>query len=76
VFVLSPSSPAERVWFEGSEAVLDEVSDLDTLKELSPAEVDAAFWVGARLAQAYLPRLCAAAAVECEPVALGSAPGM
>jgi hypothetical protein len=74
VFVLSPSSPSERVWFEGNEDILDAVSDLDTLKELTADEVDAAFWVGARLAQAYLPRLCAAAGVECAPVALGAAP--
>jgi predicted acylesterase/phospholipase RssA len=74
VFVLSPSSPGERGRFAGNEALLDAVSDLDTLKELSPREVDAAFWVGGRMAQAYLPALCAAAAIQCRPVTLGEAP--
>ena len=74
VFVLSPASPAERRRFEGNEALLDAVSDLDTLKELSSDEVDAAFWVGARLAEAYLPELCAATNVNCDPVVLDAAP--
>lgn len=74
VFVLSPSSPAERHHYAGNEALLDSVSDLDTLKELSADEVDAAFWVGARLAEAYLPALCAAANLACSPVSLGPAP--
>ena len=74
VFVLSPASPAERQRFAGNETLLDSVSDLDTLKELAPDEVDAAFWVGARLAQTYLPDLCAAAEIECSSVSLGDAP--
>jgi hypothetical protein len=74
VFVLSPASPAERQRFAGDEALLDAVSDLDTLKELSPDEVDAAYWIGARLAQAYLPELCASAEIECSSVMLGGAP--
>lgn len=74
VFVLSPSSPAERRRYAGNEALLDAVSGLDTLKELAPDEVDAAFWVGARLAEAYLPELCAAAELECRAVSLGEPP--
>jgi hypothetical protein len=74
VFVLSPSSPVERRRYLGNEAVLDAVSDLDTLKELSPDEVDAAFWVGARLAESYLSELCSAAGISCRPVLLGDAP--
>jgi hypothetical protein len=74
VFVLSPSSPAERSRYQGNERLLDAVSGLDTLKELSPDEVDAAFWVGARLAQAYLPDLCRAAGLSCRTVTLGETP--
>ena len=74
VFVLSPSSPAERHIYNGNEALLDAVSELDTLKELSPGEVDAAFWIGARLAEAYIPELCAAARIQCAPVRLYSPP--
>ena len=76
VFVLSPASPAERRHYAGNEVLLDAVSDLDTLKELSPDEVDAAFWVGARLAQAYLPELCAAASIRCNGVSLGAVPAV
>jgi predicted acylesterase/phospholipase RssA len=74
VFVLSPSSAAERRRYAGNEALLDAVSELDTLKELAPDEVEAAFWVGARLAEAYLPELCAAAATECRAVSLDPPP--
>jgi hypothetical protein len=74
IFVFSPSSPAERSRFSGHEALLDAVSALDTLKELKPAEVDAAYWVGARLAQSYLGELCTAAETVCAPVELGPAP--
>jgi Patatin-like phospholipase len=74
VFVLSPSSPAERYRYAGNDALLGAVSDLDTLKELAPDEVAAAFWVGARLAETYLPALCAAAALDCRPVSLGDPP--
>jgi hypothetical protein len=34
----------------------------------------AAFWVGARLAESYLPELCSAAGISCRPVLLGDAP--
>lgn len=74
VFVLSPSSPAERSRFAGNEALLDSVSALETLRELAPDEVDAAFWVGAKLALAYLPDICTAAGVACAPVAIGEPP--
>jgi predicted acylesterase/phospholipase RssA len=74
VFVFSPSSPGERQRFAGYEDVLDGVSALDTLKELSPAEVDAAFWVGARLAASYLPALCAAAGSDCKTATIGDPP--
>jgi hypothetical protein len=76
VFVLSPSSPAERGRYRGSEPLLDAVSALDTLKELAPDEVDAAFWVGARLAESYLPELCGAAGIDCRPVLLPEAPAI
>ena len=61
VFVLSPASPAERGHFAGTEPLLDAVSSLQTLEELSPEEVDAAFWVAARLAAVYMPKIAAAA---------------
>lgn len=76
VFVLSPSSPAERWRFEGHETLLDSVSDLDTLHELDPDEVDAAFWVGATLAVAYLPDVCAAVHTDCADVAVRAAPDL
>jgi hypothetical protein len=76
IFVLSPSSPAERHRYAGNEAVLDAVSALETLKELDPEEVDAAFWVGARLAAAYLPTICAAAAIDCAVQDAGPAPDL
>jgi hypothetical protein len=71
LFIFSPSSPSERGRYAGSEAVLDAVSGLDTLSELGADEVADAFWVGARLAESYLPELCAAANVDCRPVAIG-----
>ncbi len=75
VFVLSPASPAEGVHFAGHEALVEAVSSLVTLKELSPDEVEAAFWVGARLAEVYMPQICAAAkAVKCEEVDLPPPP--
>jgi len=76
VFVLSPSSPTERDRFAGHEAVLDAVSELETLKELAPDEVDAAFWVGARLAAGYLPAICAAIDVACSEADAGPAPDL
>ncbi len=75
VFVLSPASPAERRHFEGHNALLEAVSSLQKLKELSPDEVDAAFWVGARIAEVYMPLICTAAkAVECQEVDLQAPP--
>jgi hypothetical protein len=50
--------------------VLDEVSAIDTLSELEADEVAAAFWIGARLAESYLPALCDAARIECRPVSV------
>jgi hypothetical protein len=70
LFVFSPSSPSERSRYAGNEPLLDAVSRLDTLSELDPDEVAAAFWVGARLAESYLPALCGAARIECRPVAI------
>ena len=75
VFVLSATSPAERAHFEGQAALIEAVSSFQTLKELSPEEVDAAFWVGARLAEVYMPLICEAArAPECEEVDLAPTP--
>lgn len=76
VFVLSPSSPAERKHYAGHEALLDAVSGLETLKELDAGDVEAAFWVGATLAAEYLPALCAAAVVECRSGAPVPPPGV
>lgn len=75
IFVLSPSSPAEREHYAGFEDVLDAVSGLETLKELDAGEVEAAFWVGARLAADYLPAICAAAAASCTGIDPGEPPG-
>ena len=75
VFVLSPASPAERRHYVGNERLLDAVSAFQTLEELKPDEVDAAFWVGARLAQVYLADICAAAGGKaCNEVSLPEAP--
>ncbi|MHC4768390.1 MAG: hypothetical protein ACYTEI_06735, partial [Planctomycetota bacterium] len=75
VFVLSPTSPAERRHFEGHEDLVEAVSSMPTLQELQPDEVDAAFWMGARLAQVYAPDICAAAgARDCAAVHLPDAP--
>lgn len=74
VFVMSPATEGERSRFAGDEDILDAVSGLDTLKELTPAEADAAFWVGAKLVETYLPELCAAAGIDCRDVELGAAP--
>jgi NTE family protein len=68
LFIFSPSSPFERSRYVGNETLLDAVSALDTLSELDAEEVTAAFWVGAHLAESYLPELCAAARIECRPV--------
>ena len=74
LFIFSPSSPSERSRYQGNEALLDAVSALDTLSELEADEVAAAFWVGARLAESYLPALCAAANVTCRRVTIDAAP--
>ena len=74
LFIFSPSSPFERGRYAGNEAVLDAVSGLDTLSELEADEVAAAFWVGARLAESYLPAVCDAANVACGRVTIDAAP--
>ncbi|MHC4764750.1 MAG: patatin-like phospholipase family protein [Planctomycetota bacterium] len=75
VFVLSPTAPAERRHYEGHEDLVEAVSALPTLQELSPDEVDAAFWMGARLAEVYVQDICAAAGASgCAPVQLPEAP--
>ena len=75
LFVLSPIAPVERHRFIGQEGILDEVSGLLTLKELSADEVDAAFWVGRRVAHGYLPQIYRAAAVaDCPDIALPEPP--
>lgn len=74
VFVFSAGSPSERQRYSGSEELLDAVAALDTLKELKANEVQAAFWVGARLAESYLAEVCAALEHQCSPVAIGPAP--
>jgi len=77
VFVLSPASPAERRHYAGNEELVDAVSAFKTLRELAPDEVDAAFWVGARLAQVYLTDICdAAEARTCKEVQLAGAPAV
>src|SRR6185436_15955833 len=48
VFILAPTSPAERGRFaEGTEKNrIAQVANISTLHELEPAEIDAAFWAG------------------------------
>ena len=73
--VLSPTSPAESRHFEGHEDLVEAVSSMPTLQELRRDEVDAAFWMGARLAQVYAPDICAAAgATNCRPVQIPETP--
>lgn len=74
LFIFSPSSTFERSRYAGNEDLLDAVSGLDTLSELEADEVAAAFWVGARLAESYLPALCDAANVDCRRVTIDDAP--
>ncbi len=75
VFVLSPTAPAERRHYEGHEDLVEAVSAMPTLQELSRGEVDAAFWMGARLAEVYAQDICAAArARNCSPVQVPEAP--
>jgi hypothetical protein len=63
IFILSPTSPAERGHFADQPHRIARVAGLSTLAELSPTEVHEAFWAGARLAVAYLAPLCKAAGV-------------
>lgn len=60
VFILAPTSPGERHRFApGAEQQrVDRVASLPTLQELSPEEVDGAFWTGAKLTREYLPKIC------------------
>ncbi|MHC4900078.1 MAG: patatin-like phospholipase family protein [Planctomycetota bacterium] len=75
VFVLSPTSPAERRHFDGHEDLVEAVSSMPTLQELARDEVDAAFWMGARLAQVYAEDICAAVGSDnCRPVEIPDAP--
>lgn len=64
IFILSPTSPAERARFAARPKIIEGVARLSTLRELSPREVDAAFWAGASLAVAYLDQLCVAAGMK------------
>jgi predicted acylesterase/phospholipase RssA len=64
IFILSPTSPAERWRFSNHSKLIEAVAHLNTLNELSHREVDAAFWAGAKLASDSLPQLCAAAGIE------------
>ena len=55
VFVLAPTSPAERARFVSAEqARLARVARINTLQELDADDVDAAFWAGAALGRAYV----------------------
>lgn len=81
-FVLAPTSPGERHWFgdeSGDKAglrVVDEVARIPTLAELTPDQVARAFWVGAKLASEYIPRVCAliGPSEPCRPVDPGPPP--
>jgi hypothetical protein len=62
VFIMSPTSTAERKQLaKEDQALAERVAGISTLFEPSPAQVDAAFWLGAHVARAYLPGICAAA---------------
>jgi predicted acylesterase/phospholipase RssA len=62
VFIVSPTSTAERKRLAKEDQVLaGTVANISTLFEPSPAQVEAAFWLGAHVARAYLPGICAAA---------------
>jgi predicted acylesterase/phospholipase RssA len=62
VFIVSPTVSAERnrLSKEDQEAA-QMVADISTLFEPSPAQVNAAFWLGAYVARSYLPGICSAA---------------
>jgi predicted acylesterase/phospholipase RssA len=75
VFVLSPTSPAEIRHFAGQEELVEAVSAMPTLQELSRREVDAAFWMGARIGEVYAADICAAArARDCAPARIPEPP--
>jgi predicted acylesterase/phospholipase RssA len=62
VFIVSPTATAERDRLPKEDQELAQtVADISTLFEPSSAQVDAAFWLGAYVARAYLPGICAAA---------------
>ena len=62
LFVLSPTSPAEKQRFDAhGRKLVRAVRRLETLRELSHDEAHAAFWAGAKLAHDYLPQICRAA---------------
>lgn len=56
VFILAPTAPAERGRFapDIEQDRVAMVATLNTLQELEPGQVDAAFWAGAALARAYV----------------------
>ena len=68
IFILSPTSPAERRRFGSRTDVVDSVARISTLHELTRCETEEAFWTGAALGRSYLATICAAAGVECKPV--------
>ena len=76
VVLLRPMAHTERWRFRGDdEARIQAVTNLETLKELSPAEIDNAVYVGAKLASTYLPGICETAKLDpCPRVELRSVP--
>jgi predicted acylesterase/phospholipase RssA len=76
VLLLRPTAQAERWRFHGDdEARVQAVANLETLKELSPTEIDDTFYVGAKLASDYLPKICGDAGLtSCPTVDLRSVP--
>ncbi|MBV9155305.1 MAG: patatin-like phospholipase family protein [Acidobacteriaceae bacterium] len=65
VFFLAPTSDGELKRLSKAEKrIALSVRDISTLVEPSGDQVEAAFWLGTRIARAYLPGLCDAAGIK------------
>jgi hypothetical protein len=76
VILLRPTSEYESSHFEGEDAGrLERVAKIGTLEELTPAEIDDAVYVGAKITAAYLDKICDITGLTpCPRVDLGRVP--
>lgn len=76
VIILDPTSPGERCRFQGQEELIEKVARIPTLKELSPEEVQMAYWAGQVIASNYLPTICHYGEISCKNALLPPPPRM